>query len=105
MSRLGMKNVVARAIVDTDFRKKAFGDGADLKGAATASGYDVTDDELAMLSCNNEQSFSEEFVTIDNMMDFWRLSENRINNLVAGRKAEAGPLPQIGSPAALAEGF
>lgn len=102
MSRLGMKNIVARSIVDKDFRKKAFGNGADLKATVTASGYDVSDDELSMLSCNSEQSFNEEFVTIETMMDFWKISEERINGLVAGRKGEAGPLPKPGS---VAEGF
>jgi hypothetical protein len=105
MSRLGMKNVIARAIVDQQFRQQAFGNGADLLAVVSAAGYDVSEEELGLLSCNTVESFDERFVTIDNMMDFWRLSEERINSKLSGRRAEAGPLPQPGTPAALAEGF
>ena len=105
MSRLGMKSVVARAIVDRGFRKAAFSDGADLGKAVKDAGYDVTEAELAMLSCNTLTSFDERFVNIENMMELWRLSEDRINGIVSGRRAEAGPLPQPGTPQAAAEGF
>src|ERR1035437_5779150 len=100
-----MKSALARAIVDKDWRLKFVGPGADMRAAVDSAGYAITDDELALISCNTVESFDERFVTIENMMDFWRISEDRINSVVTGRKAEAGPLPKAGTPAALAEGF
>jgi hypothetical protein len=97
MSRLGMKNVIARSIVDRDFRRTAFGRGADLAGAIQQAGYDVTPDEVRMLSCNSEASFDERLVTIDNMMEYWARSESRIMSLTSGVAAGAAPDP--GTPA------
>jgi|SRR5580704_15923366 hypothetical protein len=105
MSRTGIKMAVARAIVDREFRRAFVGAGADMRAAVDKAGYPITDQELAMLSCNTEDSFDERFVTIDNWDDLWRLSEDRINKALSGRRAEAGPLPQPGTPAALAEGL
>ena len=92
-----MKEVVARAIVDRQFRQDAFGKGADLTGAVRNAGYDVTDDEIAMLECNTEDSFDERFVTIENMMEYWEKSENRIISLTSG--VAAGSTPPPGDPA------
>src|SRR6266403_3865749 len=105
MSRIGMKSAVARAVLDKQFRERFVGAGADMRKAVNDAGYDVTDEELALLSCNTPESFDEKFVNIENMMDFWRLSEERINARLSGRTSEAGPIPKPGSPAALKEGL
>jgi hypothetical protein len=94
-----MKEVIARAIVDKDFRRQAFGaaGGANVAAAVNAAGYDVAPAEIEMLKCNTEASFDERFVTIENMMDYWQRSENRIMGLTSGVAAGAGPQP--GDPA------
>lgn len=105
MSHLGMKSAIARAIVDKDWRQKFVGAGADMRKAVDGAGYEISDSELAMLSCNTAESFDERFVNIENMMDFWRTSEERITKALSGRKAEAGPVPTPGSAEAVAEGL
>jgi hypothetical protein len=105
MSRIGMKSAIARAIVDRDWRTKFVGPGADMRQAVDDAGYEITDEELSFLSCNTEESFDERFVNIENMMDFWRASEERFTKALSGRRAEAGPIPPPGSEEAVAEGL
>jgi hypothetical protein len=88
-----MKETIARAIVDREFRKNAFGDGGDLPSAIAKAGYVVDDDEVKMLSCNTEKSFDENLVTMDNMMEYWDRSETRLISLTSGVAASTVPKP------------
>lgn len=99
-----MKTVLARCVVDKTFRKALFGDGADPRAALDEAGYPLTDEEFAMISCNTEESFDERFVTIDNFAELWKIAEDRMNDALTGRTAEAGPIPTPGSAEAIAEG-
>lgn len=108
MSRKGVKTVIARAIVDKVFRHAAFSDGADLVQAIRDAGYDsnlITDEEIALLSCNSVESFSEPFVDIERFEDFFKISEARFASVLTGREAEAGAIPEAGSAAAIQEGL
>ena len=86
VSRLGVKTAIARAVVDKDWRARFLGD---MRGAIDTAGYDVTDGELSMLECgiHGEASFDDRIVNIDSLMELFKISEDRINRIMASRAA------------------